>query len=161
MAQKDIYKILTEGEEIEHECTISNIECCWNVFGWLLLSLVFFPFTSIGIVKLALAIYLIVYVITFPFLVFWYFIYLKQSNYYIMTNKNIIQHSGWFTSDYEIISYNKVTDIRIVQGILDRYLFDIGTIYLDTAGSPEPEAVFYNIDNPVEVQRLLVKHKGL
>ena len=161
MAETGLYKILAEGEEIEHECTISNIQCCWSVFGWLLLSLLFFPFTSIGIVKVIFAFYLFFYAVAFPFLVFWYFIYLKKSNYYIMTNKNIIQHSGWFSSDYEIMSYSKVTDVRIVQGILDRYLFNIGTIYIDTAGSPEPEAVFYNIDNPLEIEKLIVKHKRL
>ena len=128
-------RILGKDETVEYEFSLSSkYTTIWMVF-WSLL----FIMTFIG-----------------PFIFYFYFkIYLKKANIYGFTNKRILIHKGWLSSNTISIDYSKITDIRVNQSFLEKTLINSGSLYINTAGSGNTEVVLSAIDNPYEVKKIL------
>ncbi len=59
--------------------------------------------------------------------------YYRSLNYEIQDDE-VIVHAGILTKSVKHVPYRTVTNIKIKRGIFDRYLFNIGTLNIQTAG---------------------------
>lgn len=79
--------------------------------------------------------------------------YLRISRIYTITNQRIIIHVGWLGTRYISINYSELTDVKITRGIVERFLFGTGTIFLNTAGSEGFEVIVRHIDDPYRIKQ--------
>ena len=86
---------------------------------------------------------------------FYYFVYLKRSNAYAFTNKRVLIHRGWLSTNLISVDYVKITNIFISQSFFQKILTKTGTIAIDTAGTGGEEVVLKNINNPYKLKQLL------
>lgn len=85
--------------------------------------------------------------------------YLKRANIYGFSNKRILIHRGWLNTKLTSIDYGKITDATIHQPFIERILYNTGSLYINTAGTAEPEIVLNRIEKPYLVKRILDKTK--
>ena len=78
----------------------------------------------------------------------YYLWYIPISNIYILTNKRIAVKRGWLSTETVTYSYEKITDIFVAQTFVERFIFRMGTIKIDTAGNGEYDMTLENIDSP-------------
>jgi uncharacterized membrane protein YdbT with pleckstrin-like domain len=85
----------------------------------------------------------------------YYKFYLPISNAYAFTNKRVLIHRGWLSTNTKSVDYSKITDIHIVEPFIDRIIFHTGHIAIITAGSTNAQIVLKNIESPYEVKKKL------
>jgi uncharacterized membrane protein YdbT with pleckstrin-like domain len=130
-------KILSKDEEVKEEFSISNRYI--KIWGTLL-TLITIPAIFLGI----------------PFIIaFYFFFYLRRANIYAFTNKRVLIHRGWLSTNLTSIDYHKITDIYVSEGFLQRLITKSGTIAIDTAGTGGEEIVLSNVANPYKLKKLL------
>lgn len=140
---EDIWKkVLAKDEVLEKEFTISDryikISLITGIIIWGLLSLA----GGIGI----------------PFLLihlFYFLFYIKKANAYAFTNKRVLIHKGWLSTNLVSIDYHKITDIFIKEPFLGRVIFNTGALAIDTAGTSSKEIILKNISEPYELKKIL------
>ena len=133
-------KVLSKDEVIKEEFSISNKYInIWGTFWIIILGI--FTLAMLGIGALIPA--------------FYYFIYLKKSNLYAFTNKRILIHRGWLSTNLISVDYNKITNIFVSQSFFQKILTKTGTIAIDTAGTGGEEVVLKNVNDPYELKQLL------
>jgi len=128
-------KILGKDEVVRYEFSISNQYI--TVYGWVLI-IITLPTILLPII-----------------FAFYFFFYLKKSNVYAFTNKRVLIHRGWLSTNLISIDYHKITDIYVSESFFQRILTESGTIAIDTAGTSGEEIVLKNISNPYKVKILL------
>ncbi|MBI2607948.1 MAG: PH domain-containing protein [Candidatus Doudnabacteria bacterium] len=74
--------------------------------------------------------------------------YLKVSNIYCLTDRRIIIHRGWLSTNTISIDYDRITDVTIIQPFFEWLLFKSGSIYVNTAGLEVHEIKLPHIDQP-------------
>jgi uncharacterized membrane protein YdbT with pleckstrin-like domain len=133
-------KILSKDEIVKEEFSISqkyiNI---WGTFWTIIMGL--FTIILLGAGALIPA--------------FYYFFYLKKANVYAFTNKRILIHRGWLSTNLTSIDYAKITDVFVSEGILQKLITKSGTLKINTAGSGGEEVVLNNVANPYKLKKLL------
>jgi len=72
--------------------------------------------------------------------------------FYFVTNKRIIYQSGVVTRDHRDCRLERIQNIYVRVGFLDRIL-DVGDILFSTAGEVGVEVVFLRCRNPLELKR--------
>lgn len=80
---------------------------------------------------------------------------------YIITDQRVIIKKGLIGQSTQSLSYAKITDVHVEQGILGRILLHTGTITLDSAGNtPEgdEEMVLEWVDDPFKTKDIIYKH---
>lgn len=135
--QKEIEAVLTSSEEVKYKFTVSPryrkiLGFIWGIFGILF---------TMGVVTVWAA--------------FYYGFYLKAANSYGFTNKRIIARKGWLSVNTVTVDFNKVTDIRVREGIVERFITKTGTLVINTAGTHKEEIVLRNIDDPHKIKKKL------
>lgn len=67
---------------------------------------------------------------------------------FILTNHRIIEVQGVISKRTISSNFVSITDIIVKQDPVERFIFNTGTIYINTAGSPQAEIILLGIDNP-------------
>ncbi len=144
MAKKKFWKkILSSNEEIKYEFSIGNtylkiglkVVCLSGVL------LFFFNFW-----------FSIIFILIFGFYYGWY---LKEANKYAFTNKRVLIHKGWLSTNLISVDYDKITDIEVQEPFLDRVFYKTGSLLVNTAGTTLREIVLEHIENPYEIKKKL------
>jgi len=111
-------------------------------------------FSQLWILPLIILLFLIV-----PIVIFYYQFYLRVANRYVLTNNRIIFKRGWLSTEVESIHYNRITDVLVEQSIWDKFIFGIGHININTAGSENYEGRISNVKNPHNLKKKIYKLK--
>jgi membrane protein YdbS with pleckstrin-like domain len=133
-------KILSKDEVVKEEFSISNsyIKFCGILWSILYAIFTIFLFGLGALIP-----------------IFYYFFYLKRANIYAFTNKRVLIHKGWLSTNLTSVDYSKITDIYVSEDWIQKLLTKSGTIKVNTAGSGGEEVVFKNVANPYKLKKLL------
>ena len=115
-----------------------------------------FDFNSFDFISTGINIFCIFFMIYFAIYYLWY---IPISNVYILTNKRIAVKRGWLSTEIVTYSYEKITDIFVAQSFVDRFLFGMGIIKVDTAGKGQYDMVLENIHNPERLKAKILTIK--
>lgn len=148
----DFEKMLSQGEKIEYECGIGNQ---YRLVNFILWAMIFFALVMSTNNKGTVPGFLIFFLV----IVFYFGVYLKKAYSYALANKRLLSKSGWLSTTMQSIDYDKITDIVIVDKLLKRVFYNVGTVIVHTAGTDSKELVMANIENPYEVKRKLEEIK--
>jgi membrane protein YdbS with pleckstrin-like domain len=88
--------------------------------------------------------------------------YYRSLNYEIQEDEVIVRAGIW-THSVKHVPYRTVTNLTIKRGILDRWLFGLGSLHIQTAGmsgTPGAEEVLEGLSDVQEVYALVVKELG-
>lgn len=137
---QDIWnKTLSNGETVEYEFSVGQKYVKFMLIMWLIISLPLL-FAGIGFVILL-------------FVLFYFGFYVKKANAYAFTNKRILIHKGWLSTNTISIDYSRITDVRVQENFFDKLLTHTGDIAINTAGTAMIEVVLKNIEAPYEVKK--------
>jgi len=133
-------KILRPEEKIIKEFSLGKkyiflIQCFVGLWG-LLFIFIFIPFTLLVFVS--------------AFLIGWY---LKEANAYALSDRRILVHRGWLSTQLVSIDYDKITDIIVSEPFINRLFLDTGDLSINTAGSTNYEIILKNIEKPYEIKK--------
>jgi len=135
-------KILNPDEKIEYEFSIGKRYRMFGLICW-------------GIVSIPLLFLYGIGVLTFLIALFYYGFYLKVANAYAFTNRRIIIHRGWLSTKVISVDYEKITDITVVEPLLDRLITHTGHLAINTAGTTFQEVMLTHIAHPYEIKKKL------
>lgn len=144
MTDKNIWaKILSPNEEIKYEFSIGD--------RYLKIGLI--AGCMLGVILLFLVSWFgIVFILIIGFYYGWY---LKKANKYAFTNKRVLIHRGWLSTKLISVDYGKITDIEVQEPFLDKWLYETGSLSINTAGTTLKEVVLKYIENPYEIKKKL------
>lgn len=80
--------------------------------------------------------------------------HIYHANRYLLTTKRVIIKRGLFSVKLTAALFDKITNIEVVQTIIDRFLFHHGSVIVNTAGL-KGEVILRFIDYPIEIKNLL------
>ena len=86
--------------------------------------------------------------IIFGFFILGRYFYLKYGRKYLFTNRRMMSMEGWFATELVSIDYNQVTDLKVRENFVDKFLTSTGTIIINTAGSTKDEVTITNVADP-------------
>ena len=135
-------KILSKDEKVEFEFSIGK--------KYLKLGLIISAIYSIPLLFLAG-----LGVLTFLISLFIYGFYLKKANAYAFTNKRVLIHKGWLSTNVVSIDYQKITDVHVSEPFFDRIFTKTGNIGINTAGTTNLETILRHIESPYEIKKKL------
>lgn len=133
-------KTLNSDEKVEFEFSIGQRYLKVQLIIW-------------GIVSVPLLLIFGLGIIVFSIALFNYFFYQKTANVYVLTNKRILIHKGWLSTNTTSVEYQKITDIHVREPFFDRVISHSGAIAINTAGSGSLEIVLKNIESPYNVKK--------
>lgn len=136
-------KVLNPDEKVMHEFSVGDRYLKFNLILWGVFALCF-SFLSI---YLGVALVLVV--------LFYFGFYLRVANAYAFTNKRILIHRGWLSTQTINVTYDKVTDITVVDPFLERIITGSGSLVVNTAGTADKEIVLQHIAAPYELKKKL------
>jgi uncharacterized membrane protein YdbT with pleckstrin-like domain len=135
-------KTLSSDEKVEYEFSIGNRYRKFGLIIWGIISLPFLFAYGFGILIFLIAL-------------FYYGFYLKVANAYAFTNKRVLIHRGWLSTNTTSIDYSKITDVHIQEPFFDRLITHTGHMAIDTAGTTLQEVILKHIESPYEVKKKL------
>lgn len=139
-------KLLNTGEKIEFEFSIGDTYLKRSLICSLIIlvpmALMFHGPISIGILLLV---------------IFLYGFYFKAANTYAFTNRRVLIHRGWLSTNTISIDYAKITDISVKESFGQKTFYKTGEIRINTAGSSSTEAVLKNVERPYEIKKRLAE----
>jgi len=138
-------KVLSEDEKIVHEFGISNNYIMLGMTISIVIGL--FAMWFFGRTWISLVI--------FSSLFFYFAFYLKAARAYALTNKRVVIHTGWLSHKTTSLDYEKITDITVEQGFLERKLLKIGGISVHTADAGQKDKKMDHIDDPYGLKKKL------
>jgi len=178
--KKVVEKILSPNEEIKYQFSIGERylkikKIITILMGSIILLIIglflYFQFgfgiitieliiTTIEIAMINIILVLIACLVLLIGFSFFYFDWLlKRLNIYIITNKRIIIHKGWFSTDLKSIGFEQIADIKILQSFFEKIFFKTGTLKIDTAGTNEVAIILYHIENPYQIKTKIIDIK--
>jgi membrane protein YdbS with pleckstrin-like domain len=130
------------------------------IFGWFLggfISSILEAIFKINIFSSFIAIALIVFIISF-LIAFWLKRMTLKNTEYKFYKDRVEYLEGFLVKERKTISYDKITNIGQVKGIVEGW-FGLGTIFLDTAGSSQKghELAISYLDNPDKIYDWITK----
>ncbi len=141
-------KVLREDEKIDYEFSIGKryriLGLIVSVFTGLIISL---GSSTVGLIIIGLG-------------AFYFGYYLKVANAYALTDRRILVHRGWFSTNTISVDYKNITDITVDEPFLERITTKTGTLSINTAGSGTKEIVLKHINTPYEVRKRLDKGRN-
>ncbi|KXK26080.1 MAG: Bacterial membrane flanked domain protein [candidate division WS6 bacterium OLB20] len=93
--------------------------------------------------------------VLYTYILLYNFAYLPRAYNYAITNRRVISQRGILGNVFISVSYEQITDIVLEQTFAERFLFNSGTLHLNTSGSASVELSMTGIDDPVEVKRFI------
>lgn len=152
MDYKEIWdKTLASNENIEYEFSISKSYRIFNLFLFCLPAIVLaIPVLMynnlLGIIFLATELLIIIFIFGF---------YLKIANAYALTNKRILIHRGWLSTDTISINYERICNVSVADPFFERILMNSGDLHIDSAAAPHQEIILKHIDSPYQTAKKL------
>lgn len=153
MRYKKIWdKTLLSNEELKHEFAISRSYLIFKlilsiIFGLIVFAISFTDAYTVFLVVPALFIILAS--------IFYYSFYLKVAHAYAFTNKRVIIHTGWLSTEITSVDYDKITDIKVREPFFERIITSSGDISINTAGTHQIEIGLRHVDKPYELKKKL------
>jgi len=140
--QKVWDKVLSKGEDVKHSFSVGKKYIKFNLIVWGLISLPLLFASGVGVIIFLLALFYFAY-------------YLKVANAYAFTNKRVIIHKGWISTNTISIDYSQITDVRVRESFIDKALTKTGNIAVNTAGTGHIEVVLSHVEAPYEIKKIL------
>lgn len=137
-------KILNSDEKVAYEFSIAKE---YRLFWIIVFCLIGILFIVGGMIGTGIFIILIT--------LFYTGFYLKKSNVYAFTNRRVVVHRGWLSTKMISVEYDKITDVKVSESFLGRFLTSSGTLIINTAGSIRDEIVLNNVPSPYEIKKKL------
>ena len=159
MDYHDIWqKTLATDEKVEYEFSIGRQYRMFNLFIRIIIGFVLTAPFYLASARLSIFLFAIIILC----LLFYYIFYLKVANAYAFTNKRVLIHYGWLSTDTTSIYYKQITDTTVVEPFFERILMGSGDLHIDTAGTPNQEVVLKHIDSPYETKKKLenIRHNN-
>lgn len=159
-------KMLSQNEEIKYQFSLG--ERYLKIKKIITISLGFVILLSAGLIInhffevtiIALILILVsIFVLLVAFSYFYFGWFLKRTNIYLITDKRIIIHRGWFSSRLKSVGFQQITDIKIMQPFFDRVIFKIGTLKINTAGMGDYEITLSCVENPYKIKTKIIDLK--
>lgn len=135
-------KTLGSDEKVEFEFSIGRGYIKFGLIIWAIISLPLLILFGLGI-------------LTFLTALFHYGFYLKRANAYAFTNKRVLIHKGWLSTQVVSIDYSKITDVLVQEPFIDRVTTKTGNLAINTAGTTLHEGILRHIESPYEVKKKL------
>lgn len=139
-------KVLNKDEEIKYEFSIANRYRKFVLIMWAIISIPLLFAFGLGLITFAIALFA------------WY--YMKVAHAYAFTNKRVLVHTGWLSTQTISIDYDKITDVTVKENVIDRAVTKSGMLSINTAGTANQEVMLRNIDSPYEVKKRLDVLRG-
>ena len=79
---------------------------------------------------------------------------LRRGMTFTVGEKGVEKSFNFISTGQTFIEYLKIQDLKVSQGVIER-IFGLGTIYVNSAGSPEAEILFQGIKDPYAVEKLI------
>jgi|SRR3989344_2295198 len=140
-------KVLEPSEQVQFAFSIGKGYRIFGIVIWFVVSLPFFWLAGVGFLMFFLAL-------------FYYGFYLRVSNSYAFTNKRIIVHTGWLSTNMKSVDYAKITDIHVREPFFERIVAHTGSLAINTAGSGSMEIVLRHVEAPYELKKRLDSIRG-
>ncbi len=134
-------KVLSKDEKIEYEFSIGDR---YLKIGFILSTMVSISMMFVEVRSGTILLFLSWFLFAF---------YFRVANAYALTNKRILIHKGWLSTQLTSIDYSKITDINVREPFFERIIAHTGYIYINTAGTDREEAILPSIDKPYEVKK--------
>lgn len=141
-------KVLREDEKVDYEFSVGK--------KYRMLGLI--PSVFVGLIMLLATPPLGVIIILVG--VFYFGYYLKVANAYAFTDKRVLVHKGWLSTNTISIEYKNITDVTVDEPFLERVITKTGNLSINTAGSGTKEVLLKHITAPYEVRKKLDKVRG-
>lgn len=149
MEHKHIWdKVLGSNEHVKYEFTVGSQYRMVGLVGLSVIGLLsFFWLWQMAIFIIAIAL-------------FYYGFYLKAANAYAFTDRRVLVHQGWLSTRMITTEYQKITDVTVLEPLIQRLIFASGTLVVNTAGSKTEEIVLSNVERPYELKKKLDEMRG-
>jgi len=141
-------KVLGSDEKIEYEFSIGD-RYLKVIFVFFTVALVFFFFTVDKYSSTML----------FSLVCFYSFFYAPAANAYALTNKRILIHTGWLSTNLVSVEYSRITDIVVGEQFFEKLIMHSGYLRVNTAGTSSQEIILNHIENPYEVKKKIDNQK--
>ena len=79
---------------------------------------------------------------------------LRRAETLTVGEKGVEKSLRFISTGQIFIEYLKIQDLGVSQGVVGR-MFGLGTIYVNSAGSPQAEIIFRGIKDPYAVEKLI------
>lgn len=79
---------------------------------------------------------------------------LRRAETFTIGEKGVEKGLRFVSTGQIFIEYLKIQDLKVSQGVIER-IFGLGTIYVNSAGSPEAEILFRGIKDPYAIEKLI------
>ncbi len=136
-------KVLNKDEEVKYEFSVGDRYryVCMGL-GIFFGVFVFFLSWMWGLIAIGIAV--------------WYYgVYAKAANAFAFTDRRVLCHRGFLSTNLTTTEYSKITDVTVVEPILDSWIYKTGSLGINTAGSRGEEIVFAHIERPYEIKKKL------
>lgn len=131
---------LEDGETIEREFTFGASYLKYNLIIWIVVGVI----CLLGFIGF----------IILPIALFYFLFYARRANQYAFTNKRVLIMRGWLSTNLTSIDYEKITDIHIKQGFMEKLLYKTGSMHLETAGNASQLALNH-LEDPYGLKKEL------
>ncbi len=140
--QQEVWgKVLGQNEKLEFEFSVSDKYSNFSFIAWSIISVPLLFTAGLG-------------VITFLISLFYFKFYLKRANIYGFTQKRILIHRGWLSTNMISVDYDKITDIRVSESFMEKST-KTGRLKINTSGSGNTEIILDRIESPYEIKKKL------
>lgn len=82
-------------------------------------------------------------------------LHIYHANRYLLTTRRVLIKKGFFNVRLTVALYDKITNLEVDQGVIDRLLLHHGTIVVNTAGLNKNEMILKYVDYPMEFKNLM------
>lgn len=140
-------KVLRDDEKVDYEFSVGSKYRTLGIIISCVLGALFLPAAGLGVIIILGGL-------------FYYGFYLKAANAYAFTNKRVLIHRGWLSTNTTSIEYSKITDTHVQEPFFERLMTKTGNIAINTAGSGSVEIVLKHITAPYDVRKKLDAVRG-
>jgi membrane protein YdbS with pleckstrin-like domain len=149
-------KVLNGNETVEHEFSIGNGYVRTRMIAWGLLAVAVYVlgnwvFSQWWFFDRGFFLTISAGILAWGAIFSWF--YAKKSHAYAFTNKRMIVHRGMFTTKTVTVDYNRITDVYVREGWLQKYISGTGTLAVSNSG--DNEIVLKHVDKPYELKKIL------
>lgn len=116
--------------------------------------LAFSLFYLIGVVIIILSLLFVWSYLFLGLIIILIFELVRRSHTYYLTQEGVKYEFSFVSRNLISVEYNKIQDLAVTQGFIERIL-DLGTIKINTAGSPSVEVKFQGVKNPYLIEKII------
>jgi membrane protein YdbS with pleckstrin-like domain len=133
-------KTLNDNEQVEYEFSVADKYRRLILITWSL----------IGLIMAITSPIITIFFILFGVIHYWYL----GINAYAFTSKRVLIHTGWLSTKSTSINYDKIVEVSVQEGYLNRTFTNSGTLVIKTAGIGH-DIVLNSIASPYEAKKTL------